>query len=233
MLPDVTYMHSPRLAAARYLQRAGQWDLALESMREADSGASPALRAEILVDRHAWRLDPPGEALRSVKILADADPPLALLLTGQLGYWQQVFRLGGATISQDLEATFAEAAQDARLRGWATFFRGVVYQYLHENRQVAATGFADALAFALEAGDLLLESYALRHQGELALDEAREQAVQALRRSLSLRAALGARPHCAAGQATLADALGDVPEAADLRRAAGYAASELGLTWLK
>jgi len=53
------------------------------------------------------------------------------------------------------------------------------------------------------------------------------------RRSLQLRAACGARPHVAAAQALLADALGETEEAAELRSILARTADELDLAWLK
>jgi hypothetical protein len=88
------------------------------------------------------------------------------------------------------------------------------------------------LAAARAAGDALLESYAVRHQAELAHDADPGRAVALARRSLALRAALGARPQCAAAQAMLADLIPDGPEARELRQLAAQTAAELGLTWL-
>jgi hypothetical protein len=233
MLPDEAYLSAPELAPARHLQRAGQWDLALRILEGVPHPAAVPLRAEILVDRHAWRLDPLADALAAVRALEERDRPLAVLLAGQLSYWQAVFELGGSPVLPDPRAAFSDAAGDDRLRGWAVFFGAVVSQYLDRAEGAAGTGFETALGIARDRGDLLLESYALRHQGELAIGTGHARAIELLRLSLYLRAAVGARPQSAAGQATLADALGDVPEAAQLRRAAGHAAGELGLTWLR
>jgi hypothetical protein len=233
MLPDETYFRIPELAPARHLQRAGQWDLALHAIGNASFQMAAALRAEILVDRHSWRLDPPAEAIAAAQPLDDSDRPLFVFLMAQLAYWQRAFELGGAPILPDLRAAFAEASRDERLHGWAVFFDSLVQQYLDQDETGALAGFAGALSVARERGDLLLESYALRHQGEMHMAADPAKAVGLLRLSLYLRAALGARPQSAAGQATLAEALGDDPEAAQLRRAAAHSAAELGLTWLK
>ncbi|MGH3374433.1 MAG: hypothetical protein ACRDP6_06815, partial [Actinoallomurus sp.] len=185
MLPDQTYLNVGKLAPARYLQRAGQWDIALESIAEVRTDTATALRAEILVDRHAWRLDPPGEALEAVERLRATDESLAVLLAGQLAYWQRVFDLGGDSILPDVRTAFAEAAHDKRFHGWAVFFGSVCCQYLVQDEGEAAEGFANALAIAHDGQDLLLESYALRHQGELRQESDRDGAVDLLRRSLA------------------------------------------------
>jgi hypothetical protein len=97
-----------------------------------------------------------------------------------------------------------------------------------------AAGYARALTLARAADDPLLESYVVRHQGGQALDDGdHECAVALARRSLQLRAACGARPHVAAAQALLADALGETEEAAELRSILARTADELDLAWLK
>jgi hypothetical protein len=71
---DVAYMARPRLAAARQLQRAGRWDLALDLLAaERPDPSATALRAEILVDRHWWRLDRAEEA-RTSPVTASVGP---------------------------------------------------------------------------------------------------------------------------------------------------------------
>jgi hypothetical protein len=232
MLPDDVYLPTTPLAVARHLQHAGQWDLALEAIADLRTETAAALRAEILVDRHSWRLDPAPEALDAVATLEKTNRPLALLLAGQLAYWQTVFDLGGDPIVPDIRTAYADAARDARIGRWAVFFDAVYCQYIVSDADAAAEGFAAALAGARAHGDLLLESYAVRHQGEMRANEDPQGTVDLLRRSLSLRTGLGVRPHCAAAQATLASALGTTPEAGYLRADATRTAGELGLTWL-
>jgi hypothetical protein len=232
MLPDDVYVPTTPLAVARHLQHAGQWDLALEALADLRTDTATALRAEILVDRHSWRLDPVTEALAAVTALEKTDRPLALLLTGQLAYWQTVFDLGGDPIVPDIRTAYAEAARDPRIARWAVFFDAVYCQYIVADAAAAAAGFTVALADARAHGDLLLESYAVRHQGEMRAGEDPEGTVDLLRRSLSLRTGLGVRPHCAAAQATLAGALGATSEAGYLRDAAARTAGDLELTWL-
>jgi hypothetical protein len=83
-----------------------------------------------------------------------------------------------------------------------------------------------------DSGDLLLESYVVRHQGGHLVGSDRPAGEMLLRRSLYLRSALGARPQTAAAQATLAQELPPGQERDALRGAARSVASELGLTWL-
>src|SRR5262245_61826732 len=104
MMSDDTYQPTavPNLPAARQLQRAGLWAAALDLLHEphgtGDGAAVRALRAEILVDRHIWRLDPPGEALVAVDAVEASDPALAGMLRAQVAYWRHMFlRNTGAT----------------------------------------------------------------------------------------------------------------------------------------
>jgi hypothetical protein len=233
----------PALAAARELHRAGHWDLALELLA-GDGAQGPAdaavaaLRAEILVERHWWRLDQaePAEAAVAALAVAGAEPALAALLRGQLRYTRVLFGLDPAPddVAQ-AEAAFAEASRAPAgpgLDAWATFWLGVLADNLHHDQAAAAAHYARALPPARERGDRLLESYVVRHQGFHLLAEQPAAGLELLRRSLYLRAALGARPQVAAAQAVLADALPPGDEPAVLREAALHTARELGLTWL-
>jgi hypothetical protein len=230
----------PALAAARQLQRAGSWDLALDLLEdEPPDAAVAALRAETLVDRHWWRLDQAEQAEAAVATLAadGADPALSALLGGQLLYTRVLFAEGPEPGDDTRAQTaFAEAAAGAEanpdLRAWATFWLGVLAENLRHDQPTAAARYAEALPLAREQGDRLLESYVLRHQGYYLLAERPAEGLALLRRSLYLRAGLGARPQVAAAEAALADALppGDEPDA--LRDAALHTARELGLTWL-
>jgi hypothetical protein len=96
----------------------------------------------------------------------------------------------------------------------------------------AVPRYTEALGWAREQGDLMLESYAVRHLGDHALEAGDAGGLDLLRRSYQLRAALGARPHTAAAAATLAAALPPGAEAGQLREAARITATELQLTWL-
>jgi hypothetical protein len=236
MTADAAYTGSPALAPARYLQRAGQWNAALAALPPGQAGV--ALRADILTDRYGWQLGSPAEAEAAAREAAAAHPELAVLLTAQLEYWRRVLSLGGAPvgtglIGTGLPAAFQSVTGHDGLGGWAWFWHGVTLDMLEHDQAGAAVSYARALEVALAAGDPLLESYVVRHQAGHAAaagDPAREIAL--LRRSAILRAAVGARPHTAAAQATLAEVLRDGEEAADLRRAATRTARELKLAWL-
>jgi hypothetical protein len=220
------------------LQRAGQWDLALRCAPQGPAGA--ALRAQVLTDRHSWRLDAAAQARAAISEVARQRPGLAGYLAAQLEYWR---RLAGpvpgagnaeeAGPAPEPADAFAALRAEPGLRAWATFWHAVTLENLHGDTGAAAAGYARARDLAVAGGDLLLESYAVRHIGGQALDAGDQATAIALaRRSLHLRAACGARPHAAAAQVLLADALGAGPEAAQLRAIAAITAAELGLTWL-
>jgi hypothetical protein len=240
MLLDDPYMSRPRLAAARQLQRAGQWDLAVDMLAaEPPDPTTAALRADILVDRHWWCLDRAAEAQQAVTGLAEdhSNSALAALLDAQLRYTRAMFgtQFGVHPDPDDAllaEQAFRQATDDERLRGWATFWLGVLADNLHHDQASAANRYAHALQLADIDDDQLLVSYVVRHQGFHLLDSDHEQAVARLRSSLYLRAALGARPHVASAQATLADALPAGAERDVLRDTATRLAGDLGLSWL-
>jgi len=195
---------------------------------------SAARRAEVLTDRHLWRLDPPGEALAAIAEVEPVDPALAALLTSQLVYWHRHFGRGepDAYGEHDPVDGFAMAAEDRRLAGWATLWHAVATEKLRGDAVAAGVGYPRARRVATESGDRLLESYAVRHQGFQLLGADRPAGIGLLRRSLQLRAACGARPDVAAAQVAVAEALGGGAEAGELRGIAGTTAVELGLTWL-
>jgi hypothetical protein len=127
---------------------------------------------------------------------------------------------------------FTAAAGDRRLAGWGTFWLGVLADHVDHDPEAAIAAYGDALSLSREHDDLLLESYALRHQGDHALAGDEAAGIALLRRSYYLRAALGARPQTAAAAATLAAALPPGQEADQLRESAAITARELRLTWL-
>jgi hypothetical protein len=232
MLTDVTYFAAPDLAPARHLQRAGQWNTALAIVPDTSEGR--LLRADILVDRHFWRLDPVQDALAAVDAVRPAHPDAAAFLTGQLEYWRRLQRPDAPAIAGDPVDTFRALAADTRSGGWAWFWHGVALELLNRDPAAAAAAYTRALEEAVSRGDLLLESYVVRHLGGQAYDAGEtNRAIELMERSYDLRAALGARPHIAAAQAALADVLGDTQRAARLRSAVSATAEELGLTWLK
>lgn len=231
MTPDDTYFAGSEFAPPRHLQRAGQWDAALRLVPDGPTGA--ALRAEILVDRHQWRLDPADEALAAVEALPASRSELRTFLAAALEYWRRLFEREGAPIGGDPTEAFASLAGHAPIAGWATFWHAVALDNLRHDTTGATDGYLRALSLARAAGDLLLESYALRHLGGHALEASEtDRGLALLRRSLSLRAARGARPQVAAAQVALADALDPGPEADELRAIATVTARELELTWL-
>lgn len=233
MKSDRTYYAEPALGPARRLQRAGDWDGALRLVPDSAQGA--VLRAEILVDRHSWCIDPVAEALAAIRAIADEEPDVADFLTATLEYWRRVFRRTGSALGPDPVAEFARLdSSDAKLApGWTTFWRGVALENLADDAEGAQAQYRRALGIALDEEDLLLESYVVRHQGCHLLKQDRDAGIMLLRRSLYLRAGCGARPHVAAAQAGLAEALGVGPESVLLNRLVAHAARELNLVWLK
>ena len=226
MAYDTTYI-------ALRLMRCGLWDEALAIL----PSDATTLRAELLTDRFWWRLDGQAEAEQAVAALYEEDGLVAAFRDSQLAYTRLLF--DRSPRPDDLARArdgFDSAARDQRLAGWGLFWRGVTADVLEKDRAAAEGFFAQALAAALRDADLLLESYALRHQGDHALesDAGQETGLDLLRRSYHLRAALGARPQTAAAAATLAEALPlEGTERGHLLQTAAATARELNLTWLK
>ena len=226
---DSTYLVAAGPDPARALLRAGLWDHALAAL---PVGAL-AGRAQILADRFWWRLDDPARAESAVTALTATDPVLARFCAAQLAYTRFVFRVSPRPGDPDLaENGFTAAAEDERVAGWGTFWLGVLADHVRHSPAVALPRYREALGWARDEGDLMLESYAVRHLGDHALEAGDAGGLGLLRRSYQLRAALGARPHTAAAAATLAAALPPGAEADQLRDAALRTASELQLTWL-
>ena len=229
MTADATYTMNGRLAVARMLHRTGRWDEAL-ALLPADALAQ---RAQILVDRYWWRLDGAAAAVEAVGALVPSDPVLAGYLDAQVRYTRLLFGLD--PLAEDLPRAredFTAAATDARLAGWATFWLGVLADNIDRDPGTAQPAYEQALEQAVQQGDVLLESYAVRHIGAHLVEQDRQQGIAQLRRSYHLRASLGARPQTAAAALTLAGELPPGPEADQLREAAGLTARELQLTWL-
>jgi hypothetical protein len=224
------------LAAAVQLQRAGRWDLALAALPVEPVGRAADLRAEILVDRHLWRLDAVDEAEAAITVVeAGGNLALAGLLRGQLLYWRMLFSLGPAPDGAGRAAgALTLGAAEPRLQGWATFWLGVLADNILKDRTAAAERYALAARFARTQGDRLLESYTARHQGfHLLTDGDRNAGVELLRRSLQLRASVGAVPQVAAAQAVLGEALPPGAERSTLLELALATARDLQLTWLR
>jgi hypothetical protein len=210
MQPDATY------SIVRHLERAGQWDLALDVLADRD----PNLRAELVAERAFWQGVP-----ADLDIVNAADPEVALLMRARISYHHRLFGLEGGE-ELDEAAIFAAAPG-----GWAAFWHGVVQDNIHENVEAANASYARALE--LTPDDPFLESYVVRHQGANLMESDPQRGLGLLRRSLQLRAALGARPQVAAAQLALAHFLGEQEsEAKELREIALATAAELRLKWL-
>jgi hypothetical protein len=159
---------------------------------------------------------------------------MGTLLRAQLEYWRRLFKLEGEQIMDDPVTGFASAADDPALAGWATFHGAIARENLHDDGVSSAAGYRKAAHIARDTGDVFLESYVVRHQGDQAINRQgdRERGIALLRRSLQLRAALGARPQVAAAQIALAGELPNGPEADELREIGRMTARELGIPWL-
>lgn len=210
MQPDTAY------SIVLHLERAGQWSLALDVLGDRD----PNKRAELIAERAFWQGVP-----ADLDLINAADPDWALLIRARVSYHHRLFGLEGGE-GLDEAAIFGAAPG-----GWAAFWHGVVQDNVHENMDAANASYARALE--LTPDDPFLESYVVRHQGANMIETDRERGLALMRRSLNLRAALGARPQTAAAQITLAHFLGsDDPEAKELREIGLATAAELKLKWL-
>lgn len=186
------------------------------------------LTATVLVDRYWWRLTEPAAAEEAVAAL-DRTTAYAAYLRAQLAYTRVLF--DDAPRADDhrvLDEGFGTAAGDQALRGWGLFWLGVAADNVHPDPGEAVRRYRQAEALCRD--DPLLESYVVRH---LAAHPNHGEAERLQRRSLHLRAAVGARPQVAAAQAALADALPHGPERDTLLETARATADELGLTWLR
>jgi hypothetical protein len=229
MNDDAPYIMGRGPDLARALQRAGRWDEALALLPAGERAA----RAEILADRFWWQHRDPGAAEAAVSDLASGDPVLAGFYGAQLAYTRLLFQLGPGPGDLDLARDgMTAAARDPRLDGWGTFWLGALADNIDHDPEAAAACYATALSLSRSHDDPLLESYAVRHQGDHAMASDQELGLGLLRRSYYLRAALGARPQTAAAAVTLADALPPGQEADQLRETAAITARELRLAWL-
>jgi hypothetical protein len=226
---DTTYIINHGRNLARVLQRSGDWDEALAVLPDGEIAA----RAEIATERFFWRLGDPAGALAAITELASADPVLAAFCGAQLAYTRLIFQVDPGSDDRDRARDgFTAAARDRRLAGWGTFWLGVLADHVDDDPEAAVTAYGEALSLSRQHDDLLLASYAIRHQGDHALAGDKAAGIALLRRSYYLRAALSARPQTAAAAATLAAALPPGREADQLRESAAITAGELQLTWL-
>ncbi|MFL6109995.1 MAG: hypothetical protein ACJ786_01370 [Catenulispora sp.] len=222
MITDDTY-------TARRLHLLGEWDAALAIL---GPDADPELRAEIAVDRWFFRMEEHDDAEKAVAAL-DPEAPATRLLIARLAYSRLLF--GRDPRSDDRavsEAGYRSAAQarDEALRGWAEFHWGVLLDNIDKAPAAALPHYETALDIARSLGDGYLESYVIRH---IAQQKAPDEAIPLFRRSLHLRAAVGARPQVLAAQAALAYNLPeDDPERAILMETFRAGAKELRIAWL-
>jgi hypothetical protein len=226
MRPDEAYRDRPVLASARHLQRAGRWDLALDLIADSPDAYNAAdLRADILCDRHQWRLDDRTEAIAAIDAIRGTNRSLAMLLTAQIEYWAHLFRknvMAGANVDADpgeppgLVADPVEEfhrvtkeTDDEGLRDWATFWYAVSSENVRDDLATARPLYAEVYERATARGELLLASYASRHLGGVALFDDGEVAegLELMKLSMYQRATAGARPHLAAAQSLYAMAL--------------------------
>ncbi|MGY4771298.1 hypothetical protein ACXC9Q_30690 [Kribbella sp. CWNU-51] len=222
MLPDDAYM-------ARCLQLLGEWDAALAVL---GPDGDPELRAEIAVDRWFFRIEGHEEAEKAVAAL-DPASPTAHLLTARLAYSRLLFQRDPRADDRAVAGAGYRAAVesgDENQRGWAEYHWGVLLDNIDDDAAGALRRYETALEIATKSGDGYFESYIIRHLAHL--KEPAER-IAMLRRSLHLRAALGARPQTIAAQAALADELPeDDPERAELIQTFRPGAEELRIGWL-
>ncbi len=217
---DATYLAHPSTAAALYLQRAGQWDLALTQAE-----GFPEIRAEILAERFFWQNVGVDEAIAAARALDSAS--LRDVLLARISYFHKLFQLKNNPLEIDELAVFSSTEG-----AWAAFWSGVVLDNVYERPLEAQAAYARARSLMGE--DPYLESYVVRHEAFHLIETDRAAALAGARRSLALRASLGARPQVAAAQIALTHILpeGD-PEVAELKALAHRTAEELNLPWLK
>jgi hypothetical protein len=222
MLSDATYV-------ARRLHLLGEWDAALAVL---GPDADPELRAEIAVDRWFFRTEGHEEAEKAVAAL-DPASPTAHLLTARLAYSRLLFQSDPRPDDRAAaEAGYRAAVEsgDEKQRAWAEYHWAVLLDNIDEDAAGALPLYETALDIATKYGDGYFESYIIRH---LAPHKEPAERIAMLRRSLHLRAALGARPQTVAAQALLADSLPENdPERAELLRTFRPGAEELRIGWL-
>jgi hypothetical protein len=159
--------------------------------------------------------------------------PTAHLLTGRLAYSRLLFqREPRADDRAVAEAGYRAAIEggDEKTRAWAEYHLAVLLDNIDEDPAGAVPLYESALDVATKSDDGYFESYIIRH---LAPHKEPAERMAMLRRSLNLRAALGARPQAIAAQALLADNLPEEdPERAELLRTVRPGAEELRIGWL-
>ncbi|GLZ78462.1 hypothetical protein Afil01_32690 [Actinorhabdospora filicis] len=214
---------------ARRLHMLGEWDAALAVL---GPDGDREVYAEIAVDRWFFRVEDHETAEKAVAAL-DPASPTAHLLAARLAYSRLLFKHDPREDDREAaEAHYRAAAEagDEKTRAWAEYHLAVLLDNIDEDAASAIPLYESSLAVAVRDGDGFLESYIIRH---LAPHREPGERLAMLRRSLHLRAALGARPQSVAAQALLADGLGeDDPERAELTATFRPAAEELRIGWL-
>ncbi|UAC01788.1 hypothetical protein Dvina_21035 [Dactylosporangium vinaceum] len=224
-----------RLNVARRLQVLGEWDSAAALLAGETGAAALELKADILYERFLFRFDDIEAAADAIAAL-DPDSTHARLLTARLAYTRLYFDLDPLPDDYETaEAGYRFAAADPKTHGWAEFHWGALLDNVRDDGAAASAHYANAMQAARREGDLVLESIVLRHLAWRVIDTGdRDEGIGMLRRSLHLRAAAGLRPQTAAAQLLLAAELPkDDPERASLVEAAGSAADDLGLSWIR
>ena len=219
---------------ARRLHLLGDWDLAVTVLEGQSDTQAAEQRAEILFDKFFWRLDSIEPAANAVSQLDDRSVWFAYL-TARLAYTRLSFFEPLPDDYATAEKGYRVVAADPLPRGWGEFHWAVLIDNIDEDRLTAAPHYDKAYEISRQAGDLLLESYVIRHQAGHALaDGDRTEGMRQLRRSLHLRASRGMRPQIAAAQLAVARELpADDSERTTLVEASRSVADELGLAWVR
>jgi len=241
---------APQLAAAaRALMLAGRWAQAtdlLAAVAPADGAERSALAviaAEVAVDQDFWIRTACGSRALDHATSAVAGHDLDFLRLKH-DYNAELFRgwqpdaapRDPATVAglADRAARLRDSAPSPGQRAWAAFYVGLVADVLGDDTAAARAAYEQARADAIEAGDELALSYALRHLGYLdAQAGAVEAGRQLLTQSLELRQRAGCVPHVLAQLLALAEFCDDkawVQTVAGLVQ--GWASGLDGSPWL-
>jgi hypothetical protein len=191
MLADDTYTGA--VLSAERLRLAGHWSAALELL--GDGAPDRRARAEILTDRFWWQHTGAAEAEAAVDAFEPDDPAAARLLRAELSYTRLLFGLDPRPDDRQR----AERGFTAEAGPWGVFWSGIFADHVLHDPALAAERYA-----AVDAGEPVLRSYVVRHQGGHLLDAGDERGRDMLRESLDLRITAGARPLVAGAAATLA-----------------------------
>jgi hypothetical protein len=223
------------LDVARRLHLLGDWDLALAVLDGQSGTAELELRAEIHYDKFFWRMEGLEAAAAAISAL-DPSSVQFQYLTARLAYSRLLFQIEPLPDDYDTsEAGYRVVAADPTLHGWGEFHWGVLADNVGEDSAAAMAHYEKAFESCRRNGDLVLESYVIRHMAGQAFDSGDStEGLRMLRRSLHLRSTSGMRPQTAAAQLALARELpeGDA-ERATLVEASRTVADELRLAWVQ